>query len=110
MPNTSTPDSSATPSSAALHQPFSWLHSSLKNDSGAQFIARTRDVCNGVALCLELVHMSDVDRATCVPPLLSVCDTERLMQLALVSVRMLAESAACEIEALNDRAQQGGVA
>lgn len=110
MPNTSTPDFSAAPSSAALHQPLSWLHSSIKNDNGAQFIARTRNVCGGVALCLELVQMSDVDRATCVSPLLSVCDTERLMLLALVSVRMLAESAAREIEALNDRAQQGGAA
>lgn len=109
MPST-TPDSNVTSPAAALHQPFSWLHSSLKNNQDAQFVARTRDVCNGVALCLDLVQMSDVDRATCAQSVLSVCDSERLMLLAAASVKMLADSAEREIEYLNSRAQKGGAA
>jgi hypothetical protein len=110
MPNTTTPDTTAAPSTVALHRPFSWLHSSLDDNANAQFIARTLDVCNGVALCLDLAQMSDVDRATCVQPVLSVCDASYLMLLATASVKMLADSAAGEIESMNSRAQKGGAA
>ena len=98
---------------ATVHQPFSWLHFSAKHDAGAQFAAMTMDVCNGVGLCLEILHADDMTRLhnnEADPgdeerPAFRSSDIERLLRLALTSTNLLAEAAAANIERANERAR-----
>ncbi|MFM9438353.1 hypothetical protein ACFDR9_005458 [Janthinobacterium sp. CG_23.3] len=112
MPSTATPKQSPIPPAApvALHQPMTWLHQSLESDTHTQFVNRTRDICYGLALALQLVHGCGMDVAAGTSPILKSNDAERMMLLATTAAKMLGEEAEREIEFLNDRAQQGGAA
>jgi hypothetical protein len=91
-----------------FHVPFSWLHSSAGRDSHAEFVALTKDVCEGVRLCLQLVQQRIVDAQCDCRPLMSINDNERLVLLATRSAEMLAGLAETEINHLNDVATKGG--
>lgn len=103
-------DQTSTPATtSALHAPFSFLHSSLKFDYSAQFVALTMDVAQGLELCLELVGSStltrsmngDADADDQDRPLLDCSDTERLTRFATASAGLLARHAESHIEWLN---------
>lgn len=95
----------------ALHQPFSWFVPQEGHDSSAEFLALTKDVCEGIQLCLELVHASTLDHehnegatpGNESPPVLSINDMERLMRLSRASAQMLAGEADERIEHINNR-------
>lgn len=104
---------------SAHHQPFSWLHTGRPNDRGGALAARTLDVCQGIALCIEIAHSSDLTRlhnddadpGEAAVPTLGVCDTDRLLRLARASAELLAAHAEDHIEWLNNaarREQAGG--
>ncbi len=84
-----------------LHKPFSWLADGVKNDRRAQFAAMTLDICQGVETCLELVHTSSLERHQ-ESPMMGAGDTDRLLRMAMASIRLLGESAEADIEFLND--------
>jgi hypothetical protein len=89
-----------------LHRPFSWLHKSLQHQGAAEFVALTRDVSNGVATILQILHRcydSDQDD----PPLLSPSDSEHLLFLATANMKMLAGAADARIDVLNGKALDG---
>lgn len=88
-PNVATPMVPLKPD--ALHQRFSWLHDDHKQSSAAKHDANAMDAFRGIVTCLELVEMSNLQRELAdpddperVPPVLSMCDTERLMRLAIL--------------------------
>jgi hypothetical protein len=101
-----------------VHEPFSWLDKSLSDDRTAQFVATTFDFCNGIALCMELAHSANLERAhnddaddadKC-QPVIGIVDTEHLLMFAQSAARMLASEAERNIERLNAQsaaAQQG---
>ena len=75
----------------AVHQRFSWLHDSHKQTTTAEQDANAMDAFRGIETCLELIEMSNLERELAdpddperVPPVLSVCDTGRLMRLAIL--------------------------
>ena len=75
----------------ALHQRFSWLHNNHKQSNAAQLDANAMDAFRGIETCLELIEMSNLERELAdpddperVPPILSPCDTGRLMRLAIL--------------------------
>lgn len=98
------------PPTAAAHQPFSFLHDSLQYDPGAQFVAVTMDIAQGIKLCLEVANSSTLARAMNVDadageedlPLLDVTDTDRIMRLAAAAAHLLATHAEKHIEWLNE--------
>lgn len=110
---------SAPKKSRPIHESFSWLSPPLAFDNEAQFIATTFDFCSGIALCLDLVHNSNLDRshnADCdggkeCRPTLGAADTDRLLMFAKSAARMLSANAERHIERLNansDATQAGG--
>ena len=102
------------PSPDALHEPFSWLHSSLRHDRQAEFATTTYDICQGIGLCIELVHSSDLvrlhnkdaDLGEEEVVTLCVSDTERLLRLAKASIGLLADRTEHHIEWLNETARR----
>lgn len=86
-----------------MHRPFSWLVDGVKNDQHARFAAMTMDICQGVETCLELVHTSTLDRYEDAP-ILGAGDTDRLLRMAMASIRLLGESAESTIDNINDHA------
>jgi hypothetical protein len=120
MPSTTTtPNSSAASEPIAHHQAFSWLHTSRPNDRGAALAATTLDVCQGIALCVEIVHSSDLTRlhnndadpGEEAVPTLGAYDTDRLLRLAKSAAELMAAYAEDHIEWLNNVArneQSGG--
>lgn len=78
-----------TASRDSLHKPFSWLHSSVVSRT-AKDDADALDAFRGIATCLQLVEMSNLDRELADPddpedvPILSKCDTGHLMRLAIL--------------------------
>lgn len=111
------------PPTAAAHQPFSFLHSSLQHDPGAQFVAVAMYIAQGVKLCLEMANSStlarvmnlDADAGEEDLPLLDVTDTDRIMRLAAAAAHLLATHAEKHIEWLNEhrstaKTAEGGAA
>ncbi|QRX83273.1 hypothetical protein [Glaciimonas sp. PAMC28666] len=96
------------PRPAATHKSFSWIHPQVKYDEHADFCALTMDVCQGIQTCIDVAHMSHMNRDNGTAPALNLMDTERLLRLALVSSQMLGEIAAERIEAFNDVAGKEG--
>lgn len=96
------------------HQAFSWLHSSLKDDVHAEFVALTYDICRGASVCLQLAQESELDRLH--DPrdgYLSIHHTEKLEAMAIRSLQMLADRAEAAIDVMNSAAQRrevGGAA
>lgn len=99
---------------SASHEAFSWLHTNLKHDPDAQFVESTLNLCNGIAICLQLVHNSnmvrsnqdDLEPGDDEVPLLDVVDTERLMLFAQTAAQMLADDAERRIGRMNEREQK----
>ncbi|MDB5911193.1 MAG: hypothetical protein JWP34_5310 [Massilia sp.] len=99
---------------AAAHTPFSWLHFGAEDDRSAQFAALAVDVCSGVDLCLEILHADhmvrlnnqDADPGEEERPAFSPSDGERLLRLAMVSTRLLAEAAMAATERANALARR----
>ena len=95
----------ATPAAAtALHQPFSWLSDSDKGDASANRNADTMDAFRGIATCLQLIEMSNLDREMADPgdsetvvPTLSIQDTGRLMRLAILVATEWGNKADCSM-------------
>ena len=92
-----------------IHEPFSWLDKSLSDDRTAQFVATTFDFCNGIALCLELAHSANLERAhnkdcnagdKC-RPAIGIVETERRLMFAQSAAQMLTASAERHINRLN---------
>ncbi len=84
------------------HKPFSWLVDGAKDDPHARFAAMTMDICQGVGTCLELVHTSSLDSDD--GPTLGQHDTDRLLRMAVASMKLLSDSAESTIEYMNKRA------
>ena len=89
-----------------VHQPFSWLHRDIENDSNARFMALTMDVCKGIKICLDLVHTAGLERDSGLNEdrLLDVEETNSLLRLAMVSAQLLTESAQTKIDGLTELA------
>lgn len=84
-------DNSAPLKPDALHQRFSWLHDNHNQSIAAKADANSMDAFRGIETCLELIEMSNLERELAdlddpkrVPPVLSPCDTGRLMRLAIL--------------------------
>lgn len=92
----------------SLHEPFSWLKTTI-NDSASKRDAEALDAFRGIATCLELVEMSNLDRELADPedandlPLLSKCDTGHLMRLAILVANEWALKAERRISERNSR-------
>jgi hypothetical protein len=87
------------------YKPFSWFNNKLMGDQGAQFVALTMDICQGIQTCLELIHSNTIER-THNPldssPFFDVSTTERLLRFTKVAARLLANEAEERIECLNE--------
>jgi len=92
-----------------IHEPFSWLDKSLSCDRNAQFAETTFDICNGIALCLELAHSANLERThnkdcdagdECWPAI-GIVESERLLMFAQSAARMLSANAERHIDRLN---------
>ena len=75
----------------AVYQRFSWLNDSHKQTTTAEKDANAMDAFRGIETCLELIEMSNLERELADPddpervqPVLSACDTGRLMRLAIL--------------------------
>lgn len=75
----------------SLHKPFSWLPDGDQSNLPAKANADAMDAFRGIATCLQLIEMSNLDRELddpCDPervvPLLNMQDTGRLMRLAIL--------------------------
>ena len=105
----------ALPISAAVHDPFSFLHPRLKHNRMAQFAASVLDITQGVSVCLELVHSSSLTRMMnddsgpedTQVPILDTVDTDRLLRLATASANLMASHAEKHIEWLNEHLEKG---
>ena len=75
----------------SLHKPFSWLHNDEEASPAAIRNAEAMDAFRGIATCLQLIEMSNLDREMSDPddpeyitPTLTLEDTGRLMRLAIL--------------------------
>lgn len=98
---------------AAQHQHYSFVDSRVSSKHDTEFLELTRDMVEGLGLCMELVHSSQFQRAqnTASPedfklPLLDEVDTERLMRHAIASACLLARHAENKIGRLNKQVQE----
>jgi hypothetical protein len=99
------------PKPSALHQPFSWLAPHCEHDEGAQFIGLTLDICQGLQVCLDLVHSDDMIRSINadadpgeeVPHTLSSGEVQQLLRMAKGVAGLLAEEAEKRIRWMNGR-------
>lgn len=85
------PSGVSTLGNRSMHKPFSWVHDNDRANPSAIRNAEAMDAFRGIATCLELIEMSNLDREmadpddpTYVVPMLSVQDTSRLMRLAIL--------------------------
>ncbi|QRX84264.1 hypothetical protein [Glaciimonas sp. PAMC28666] len=102
--------SKPTPESSpeALHQAFTWLPSTHKNDEAAEFYALTKDISQGLQTCVDLAHFSTMDRDSDTTPVLDVEGTDRLLRLTITTLKMLAQVAAAKIDHLDGAGSKGG--
>lgn len=98
----------ALPLNAAAHQAFSFLADRLKHNPHANFAASVLDIMQGITVCLEIVHNSDLARTMNRDdpddqqlPLVDTVDTERLLRLATASAALMADRAEKQIEWMN---------
>lgn len=106
MPSTTTPSADAPRAAVAqsIHHPFSWLHDSLAGNAHAEFLALTRNICNGAAVIADVAHIYAIDQDTGETTVFSINDMERLNLMAASSLKLLAGLAEREIEMMNARA------
>jgi len=86
----------------ATHQPFSWFIDAPYN-SQDEFIALTKNVCDGLQICLEMVHSTTLDSDEEAQSLLTDNDVDRLMRFAIAAAGMMSNEADRRIERINDR-------
>ncbi|MDB5911196.1 MAG: hypothetical protein JWP34_5313 [Massilia sp.] len=102
---------------APLHEEFSWLSRDEQHILTAQAAASAMDAFRGIATCLQLVEMSDLDRAMQesatvgdIRPILSVRDTSRLMRLAIQVAEVWGERSEFDIRGAVNVATAGSAA
>jgi hypothetical protein len=92
-----------------VHEPFSFLEKSVSCDPNAHFAETTFNICNGIAMCLELAHSANLERThnkdcdagdEC-RPAIGIVETERLLMFAQSAAKMLTASAERHIDRLN---------
>ncbi|MEJ7804324.1 MAG: hypothetical protein WKG03_00165 [Telluria sp.] len=93
----------------SLHTPFSWLGDEDKGNPAAIRNAEAMDVFRGIATCLQLIEMSNLDREMSgsaeddrITPILSVSDTAKLMRLAILVATEWGNKADCAMLGIND--------
>jgi hypothetical protein len=97
----------------SIHERFSWMHTSL-NDYSGEFMETTYNVCRGIKLCLELNHISNLDRKMAedadpgqeIVPTLSENDAETLLLFATASAGLLAQNTEDRMSRMTERAMQ----
>jgi hypothetical protein len=98
----------------AAHKRFSWLDEQAQSDPLARFVEQVKDVVSGVALVLEIVEMSDIQRKEAsqrnpVAPIIHACDACTLRRFAITTSRMLAERAEDMCDWLNRQHKEGAI-
>ena len=96
------------------HTAFSWLWST-EIDHRAEFVELTYDVTRGIETVLNVVMNSQLHQQShgdeCDDPddrpLFSKADNDRLVRLALASVRLLGDEAGVLIDGTNHRKSEG---
>lgn len=99
----------------SVFEGFSWLHGDLRDEDAAVFAARMKDLSSGVHKCLQMIEVSEIERAAYgdgtafddgdVPklPLLSVYDTGVLLRFAITATEIIGERAEEFMEAAQHR-------
>lgn len=101
---------SAIPPATPIHQPFSWLHSSLEGRGDAEFLALTKTVCAGVVTCLQLAQQNELARDNGRTPLMNMNDSEALLMLATASAHLLGSAPEGHIDFMNGLAMKEAAA
>jgi hypothetical protein len=102
-------DSSAFPSPASTHQRFHWINGPSQDSAYAAFLEMAYDLAAGINTCLEIVHVSDLQRETnqdakkgeAAAPAIGAFDAEKLLRMAIVSSSLLAQEAMRRIDTEN---------
>jgi len=110
MPNVNTSEQTleSNPSSA-VHKPFSWLRDDVKNHPMADFVALTMDVCDGIKTCLEIIHVSNLERSSNAEldpqdaelPAVNAHDATNLLRFTIASAKLLRGVANEKIDMIN---------
>ena len=110
MTDTNTPEQTLESNrSSAVHKPFSWLRDDVKNHPMADFVALTVDVCDGIKTCLEIIHVSNLERSSNAEldpeeaelPAVNAHDATNLLRFSIASVKLLRGVAAEKIDMIN---------
>jgi hypothetical protein len=88
--------------------PFSWFSQAAQSGHGAKFVDLTRDVAHGIALIVDLVHVSVLQETNGELPTLALQAREDLMRLAASSANLLGQAAEEQCEALERAAHKNG--
>ncbi len=88
----------------SMHKPFSWLPVNEQDNLTAVRNADAMDAFRGIATCLQLIEMSNLDREMADPdhpenivPILDLQDTGRLMRLAILVANEWGAKADCAL-------------
>jgi hypothetical protein len=95
---------------SGVHQDFSWLRDDAKDFPTADFVALTRDICQGINTCLnifntshlERLHNEDAEPDEQSVPAVSSFDCEALLRLSIASSRLLQEASEKTINWINE--------
>jgi hypothetical protein len=90
----------------ATHQPFTWLHDSLKGNEHGELASLTKTICSGMSTCLQLVIQARLEQDNGDTPLMSINDAESLLMFAAAASELLADAADESIVTLNRRAMK----
>jgi hypothetical protein len=88
--------------------PFSWLSQAAQSRNGAEFADLTRDVARGIALIVDLVHVSVLQETNDDSPVFGMQKREDLMRFAVSSAKLLELAAEEQCEALDKAACKSG--
>jgi hypothetical protein len=108
MPSTNTPSQSPEIKTRdAVHEPFSWFSEEAKDYPLANFVGLTRDVCNGIETCLEIINSAALDREAAedgndVIPAINTFEADNLLRLAMAASRLMAYEAEGAIKWINE--------
>lgn len=110
MPSTNTPEQTTDSHPInAVHQPFSWLADEAKDLPMADFVSLTMDVCDGIHSCLQIIHVSDLERSSNADldpeeakvPAVNANDAGKLLRLCIATTRLLRDHTAHKIDWIN---------
>jgi hypothetical protein len=103
------PNLGAAVGGASVHKPFSWLPDGDQSNRPAKINADAMDAFRGIATCLQLIEMSNLDRELDDPsdpervvPILNMQDTGRLMRLAILVATEWGDKADVAMLNIND--------